>query len=261
MRRMHLQRRSILHRLLAALASLVLGAPAVQAQVVTGVASEPDSSAVGGVTVTLRTPSGQIAAMTRSATDGSYRLTIPEDGEYRIRVDAHGYLPTESLLLELRADGRYSIDVEMTRVAAQPLPDLPPERYEEWVRSWVDSWQMREVRMILGQEWRDAAAGRNLLEALRQTDLPLERWEPHPRFAGRICPRTRSRAQCATVAYMTHDDRRGDLREVPPGEIEAVIWIGPTISSGLSIERMAWDAQHEVERVILFSRGYLSRER
>jgi hypothetical protein len=27
------------------------------------------------------------------------------------------------------------------------------------------------------------------------------------------------------------------------------------------LERMAWDAQLEVERVVLFSRGYLSQER
>ena len=145
--------------------------------------------------------------------------------------------------------------------ASQPIPEVPRERYEEWVREWVDSWQSRDVEMVLGQEWRDAAAGRDLLEALRQTDLPLERWEPHPRFSGRICPRTRSSAQCATVSYMTHDKRRGDLLDVLPSEIEAVIWIGPTISSGPSVERMAWDAQYEVERVILFSRGYLSQQR
>lgn len=125
--------------------------------------------------------------------------------------------------------------------ASQPIPEVPRERYEEWVREWVDSWQSREVEMVLGQEWRDAAAGRDLLEALRQTDLPLERWEPHPHFSGRICPRTRSSAQCATVSHMT-PGRRGDLREVPPTEIEAVIWIGPTIPSGPSVERMAWDA-------------------
>jgi len=180
---MDLQLRLGLHCLFATLASLVLWTPAAQAQLVSGVTTEPDSSAV------------------------------------------------------------------------------PRERYEEWVREWVDSWQSRDVEMVLGQEWQDAAAGRDLLEALRQTDLPLERWEPHPRFSGRICPRTRSSAQCATVSYMTHDKRRGDLLDVLPSEIEAVIWIGPTISSGPSVERMAWDAQLEVERVVLFSRGYLSQER
>ena len=257
---MNRQRSPTLHALFVSAASLVLGAPAVEAQIVSGVTTEPDSSAVGGVTVTLRTSSGRIAATTRSAGDGSFRLTIPADGEYRIRGDAPGYLPTESRVLELRADDRYSIDVEMTRGAAQAVPDLPRERYEEWVRRWVDSWQKREVEMVLGQEWRDAAAGRDLLEALRQTDLPLERWEPHPRFSGRICPRTRSSSQCATVSHMTHG-QRGDLLEVPPSEIEAVIWIGPTVSSGPSVERMAWDAQYEVERVILFARGYLSEER
>ena len=136
------------------------------------------------------------------------------------------------------------------------VQDLPPERYEEWVRESVHSWQIREVEMVLGQEWRDASAGRDLLEALRQTDLPLQRWEPHPRFTGRICPRTRATAQCATVSFMTHGPRR-DLRDIPPSEIEAVIWVGPTGPVG----RMAWDAQSEVERVILFERGYLSEER
>jgi hypothetical protein len=227
---------------------------------VSGVATGVDSSAVAGATVTLRTSSGEIASTTRSAGDGSFQLTIPNDGEYRIRGDAPGYLPTESHLFELRADGRYAIDVEMTRSMSQAVPDLPRERYEEWVRKWVDSWQTRDVEMVLGQEWRDAAAGRDLLEALRQTDLPLEGWVPHPRFPGRICPRTRSSAQCATVAYMTHETR-GDLRDVPPSAIEAVIWIGSMISSGPSPDRMAWDAQFEVERVILFSRGYLSQER
>ena len=140
------------------------------------------------------------------------------------------------------------------------ISDPPPELYEEWVQKWVDSWQMRDVEMVLGQEWRDASAGRDLLEALRQTDLPLERWEPHPRFPGRICPRTRSSAECATVTYMTNE-RRGDLRDVHPSEIEAVVWVGSMISSGPAPERMAWDAQFEVERVILFGRGYLSPER
>jgi hypothetical protein len=131
----------------------------------------------------------------------------------------------------------------------------------EWVRESVDSWQKRDVEMVLGQEWRDAAAGRDLLEALRQTGLPLERWDPHPRFPGRLCPRTRATAQCATVSYMSHEKRTGDLLDLAPGAVEAVIWIGPTNSSGLSTERMAWDAQFEVERVVLFARGYLSGQR
>jgi hypothetical protein len=63
------------------------------------------------------------------------------------------------------------------------------------------------------------------------------------------------------VSYLSHDERRGDLLDLPPSAVEAVIWIGPTNSSGLSTERMAWDAQLEVERVILFARGYLSAER
>ena len=145
--------------------------------------------------------------------------------------------------------------------SATSVPDLPRERYEAWVRESVDSWQMRDVEMVLGREWREAASGRDLLEALRQTDLPLGRWEPHPRFPGRICPRTRSSGQCATVSYMTQDERRRDLRDVPPSEIEAVIWVGPTLSSGPSAARMAWDAQYEVERIILFGRGYLAGER
>jgi hypothetical protein len=157
--------------------------------------------------------------------------------------------------------GSSATQAQMTRGASKPVPDLPGEQYMEWVRGSVDSWQKRDVEMVLGQEWRDAAAGRDLLEALRQTDLPLERWEPHPRFPGRICPRTRSTAQCATVSYLSHDKRKGDVRDIPPSAIEAVIWIGPTNSSGLSTERMAWDAQLEVERVILFARGYLSAER
>jgi hypothetical protein len=248
------------HTLIAVVASLLLAPPGAQSQLVSGVAMGLDSSAVAGITMTLRTSSGQIAATARSAGDGSFQLAIPENGQYRIRGDAPGYLPTESLLFELRADGRYAIDMEMTPSMSQSVPDLPRERYEEWVRKWVDSWQTRDVEMVLGQQWRDAAAGRDLLEALRQTDLPLRRWEPHPRFSGRICPRTRSSTQCASVAYLTHGSR-GDLRDVPPSEIEAVIWIGSMISSGPSPDRMAWDARFEVERVILFSRGYLAQER
>ena len=245
--------------LLAAALSLLLGTPAAQGQVVSGVTSESDSSVVGRITVTLRTSSGEIAATTRSAEDGSFQLVIPEDGEYRIRGDAPGYLPTESLLFELRADGRYSIDVEMTRSAAQPAADVPRERYEEWVRRWVDSWRTRDVEMVLGQEWRDAAAGRDLLEALRQTDLPVRSWEVHPRYVRSICARTRSSSRCVSVSHMTHDRRR-EILEVPPSDIAAVIWVGPTISSSPSIGRMAWDEQAVAERVILFSRGYLSPE-
>jgi len=147
-----------------------------------------------------------------------------------------------------------------TESGAHPVSDLPRSRYEEWVRRWVDSWQTRTVEMVLGQEWRDAAAGRDLLEALRHTDLPVAGWEVHPRFPDGICARTRSSSRCVSVSYMSHD-RRGDLRDVPPSEIEAVAWIGPTISSTPSLGRMAWDEQGVAERLILFSRGYLSTER
>lgn len=157
--------------------------------------------------------------------------------------------------------GSSAAQAQTTQGASQPVLDLPGERYMEWVRGSVDSWQKRDVEMVLGQDWQDVAAGRDLLEALRQTDLPLERWEPHPRFPGRICPRTRSTGQCATVSYLSDEKRTGDLLDLPPSAIEAVIWVGPTNSSGLSTERMAWDAQFEVERVILFARGYLSTER
>ncbi|MEJ2541153.1 MAG: hypothetical protein P8188_14485 [Gemmatimonadota bacterium] len=157
--------------------------------------------------------------------------------------------------------GPSGAQAQTTRDASQPVQDLPGERVMEWVRESVDSWQKRDVDVVLGPEWRDAAAGRDLLEALRQTDLPLERWEPHPRFPGRLCPRTRATGQCATVSYMSHDKRTGDLLALPPSAVEAVIWVGPTNSRGLSTERMAWDAQLEVERVVLLARGYLSAER
>ena len=155
--------------------------------------------------------------------------------------------------------GSSAARAQMTPNASEPASDLASERVMEWVRGSVDSWERRDVEMVLGQEWRDAAAGRDLLEALRQTDLPLERWEPHPRFPGRLCPRTRATGQCATVSYLSHDERRGDLLDLPPSAVEAVIWVGPT--RGRSTERMAWDAQLEVERVILFAPGYLSEER
>ena len=248
------------HRLpsfLLAAASVLLGTDPARAQTVYGVTTEPDSSAVEGITVTLRTRNGEIAATTHSAVDGSFQLTIREDGEYRLRADGPGYLPTESSLFELRADRRYSIDVELTRSGSQPIPDLPRERYEEWVRRWVDSWQTRDVAMVTGQEWRDAAAGRNLLEALRLTDLPVTGWEPHPRSFRTICARTRSSSRCVSVSYMTHGPQ-GDLLDVPPSDIEAVMWVGPSISSNPSSERMAWDEQAVAERVILFARGYLS---
>ncbi len=157
--------------------------------------------------------------------------------------------------------GSPAVQAQTTPDASRPLPDLSSERVMEWVRESVDSWQKRDVEMALGQEWWEVAAGRDLLEALRQTGLPLERWEPHPRFPGRLCPRTRATGQCATVSYMSHERRTGDLLDLPPSAVEAVIWVGPTNARGLSTERMTWDAQLEVERVILFARGYLSGER
>ncbi|MEM7415909.1 MAG: hypothetical protein AAF389_10465 [Gemmatimonadota bacterium] len=136
------------------------------------------------------------------------------------------------------------------------VEDDSAARYEEWVRTWIDSWEKRDVHMVFGLEWRGVADGRTLLEALRHTDLPVAEWERHPRFSGRICARTRSSGQCTTVSYMSHE-RTGELLELPPTEIEAVLWIGPTVSSESAVPRMAWDAQLAVERVILFSRGYL----
>lgn len=144
--------------------------------------------------------------------------------------------------------------------AGQSTNDAPRERYEAWVQSRVDSWQSREVRMVLGQEWRDAAAGRGLLDTLRRTDLPLDRWEAHPRFPGRICARTQASGACATVSYMA-GERSGDLVDIDPSDIEAAIWIGPATPEESAVQRMAWDAQLEAERVILFARGFLTRER
>jgi len=235
------------------LALLVVGVP-TQAQTVSGVVTNPSGAAVAGVAVSLRTADGDVEAEGASAGDGHFALTIPESGEYRIHADAAGHLPTVSLLFELRGEGVYQIDVEVSPVqSATWAQDFPRERYEDWGRSNINRWETRDVVIVSGAEWREVAGGRDLVEALEAADFPRVRIRREP---DGFCARSGSSAKCMFVVRLTNG-AQGRLRDVSPDQVEAAIYIGPTVSSGPTQMTMGWQESAVNASIILFMRGYL----
>ena len=246
--------RALSSRSAPVLALLVVALPA-RAQTVSGVVTNPSGAAVAGVAVSLRTADGDVEAEATSAGDGRFALTIPASGEYRIHADAVGHRPTVSLLFDLRGEGIYQIDVEVSPVqAATWAQDFPPERYDAWGRANVRQWATRDVVIVSGAEWRALADGHDLVEALEAADFPRVRIRREP---DGFCARSGSSTKCMFVLSLTNG-AQGRLRDVMPDEVEAVAYVGPTVSSGPTQMTMGWQESAVNAAIILFMRGYLT---
>jgi hypothetical protein len=221
---------------------------------VSGVVVNQAGATVAGVAVSLRTADGDIEAEAASAGDGTFVLTIPESGEYRIHADATGHLPTVSLLFDLRGDGLYQMDVEVQQSSAMATsPEFAREVYEDWVRSNVSAWNTRDVVIVSGSEWREIAAGRDLVEALELADFPRVRIRRTP---DGFCVRSGSSTRCMSVTPLTNGPV-GRLRDISPDQVEAVVYVGPTVASGPTQMTMGWQESAVNARLILFMHGYL----
>ena len=247
---MHAARRLSLALFLAALALVGVRAPAV-AQTVSGVVTNQEGAAVAGVAVSLRTVDGDVETGTLSAGNGRYTLEIPQSGEYRIHADAAGHLPTVSHLFDLRGEGLYQIDVEVhatqTGIGIGGL-------YAEWGRSNIHEWTTRDVVILSGAQWREISAGRDLVEALEMADFPGVSIQRRPL---EFCPRFESDFNCMKVLRLTDGPERL-LRDVTPDDVEAVVYVGPTVTGVSRGTDMGWRETTVNPSLILFMHGYFS---
>lgn len=74
---------------------------------------------VAGALVRLVDTDDEVQTLSVSDSSGSYRLSTPGPGDYRITVEAYGYDPFRSHLLSVGDRARYAIDVEL---APTPVP-------------------------------------------------------------------------------------------------------------------------------------------
>ena len=227
----------------------------VEAQTLSGTVVESTGAAVGAVTVTLRSRDGDVVGEAQSAADGSYQLRIPAAGEYRLHAGGGGYRVTESPLFELAADRVYVFDLEVTPSPPASMSAAPAGRaaYLDWVRSRVDAWQTRDITIVEGQEWREAAAGRDLLGALEAAGLPGVRWE---RQGDRLCGRTRATTQCLRPLLLNHGATPRVL-DVAADQVDAIVLVGPRIYSAPTPGAMGWEERVEQGGVFVFMNGYL----
>lgn len=109
---------------------LLLWAHVASAQVVHGTVRDSVGGPVGGAAVSLHTANTAIAAALSDA-DGRFRLTAPDPGRYRLRVQRIGVRELESVWFEVsqadtvRLDVTVSLDVLELR-AIEALVDAPP---------------------------------------------------------------------------------------------------------------------------------------
>lgn len=235
---------------MASLASLPVSQ--ATAQSITGVVSNELGVPVASVALTLRDGSGEIQSEALSGTDGAFELAIPRPGEYRVHAHAAGHTGTVSPLLALDA-GRYEVDVEVRTVPSGRLNvEVPAERYLEWMASRMPDTRTRETVAIVGREWRDVATGRDLVEALNLAGFPKVFVRRTPQG---LCATSGVSGKCMGVIPIGHG-AISRLRDLTPDEIEAVIYVGPTVRSGPSAGEMRWDERFVNAEILLFLNGY-----
>lgn len=125
------------------LAALPLAANPASSQLLEGQVSGDDGLPVEGALVGLYTRDGDQRAATLTDADGSYRLEVPEAGEYLLGAERIGYSPFRSPLLAIdESRERYRLDLEMLRA---PVPiagiTVTAERQEEIER---------QIRLLIG---------------------------------------------------------------------------------------------------------------
>lgn len=87
---------------------------------------------VAASVVRLLDEEGSVLGQALSDSAGSYRVSAPGPGEYRLQVEAFGYRQFDSHLLALGARARYRVDIEVTPA---PVPisgiEVSADRYAE----------------------------------------------------------------------------------------------------------------------------------
>ena len=243
--------------LCAVLLFTLSGAPSsVHAQTISGTVIDDLGAAVPNARVSLRLPDGEVASETTAGADGVFVLEVPESGEYHVAADAAGHLPLHSRLLAIDATRSFDLDLELSRAAAETIEhEVPPERYEEWVRKFVRDWRTRQVVVVPGPEWRSAAAGRTLYEALEMLDLPGISYRDVGN--GRLCPQSRSSTRCLPVSVLSHGATTR-LRDIEADEVDGLVFLGPGVWSGPTPGgAMSWSERRVPAQIILFLEGYL----
>ena len=155
-----------------ALAALAAGT--AQAQTIHGVVSDSSSgAAVEGAFVVLIDAEGEAVARGLTGAAGRYRMTAPEVGRYRIRVDRIGYrsstsarfeLPEAGIRVDVQVAGQ-AVDLGGIQVRGEGRCALRPEEGEPTWRLW--------------DEARKALEATRWTEARRELGFEIVRYERH----------------------------------------------------------------------------------
>ncbi|MDX1675270.1 MAG: carboxypeptidase-like regulatory domain-containing protein, partial [Longimicrobiales bacterium] len=155
-----------------ALAALAAGT--AQAQTIHGVVSDSSSgAAVEGAFVVLIDAEGEAVARGLTGAAGRYRMTAPEVGHYRIRVDRIGYrsstsarfeLPEAGIRVDVQVAGQ-AVDLGGIQVRGEGRCALRPEEGEPTWRLW--------------DEARKALEATRWTEARRELGFEIVRYERH----------------------------------------------------------------------------------
>lgn len=98
-----------------------VGLAPVAAQTLTGRVVDQTNTGIAGAIVTLLQLDGRELERTTTTTDGSYQLTLPAPGRYRVRARAIGYSPGTSPPLDLVDRDSFEVDFRLA-----PVVTLPP---------------------------------------------------------------------------------------------------------------------------------------
>jgi hypothetical protein len=82
-----------------------------------GTVTDPESKVIAGATVSLR-KHGVPVARTESNAEGAFTFTDLKGGDYTVRVDVHGFAPTERSI-SLESGRSQNTDIQMGRLAGQ----------------------------------------------------------------------------------------------------------------------------------------------
>ena len=225
------------------------------AQSVSGAVTDQLGRAVPAAVVTLRDAAGVIQAEASTDSEGNFQLVVPRSGEYRLVADALGHLQTESLLFAMTTDGDYALDIEIQTARSLGVRrDAPEARYAEWVRSRTSDWRTRDLIVVSGQEWRDIAIGRDMVEALRLAGFPRLTLRRTPEG---FCAHSGAAAECLDVVVVAHG-APPRLRDIGTGEIDGVVHVSRGSRPGPRVGAMGPWQNRSHETLLLFMRGYFT---
>ncbi len=173
----------------------------VEAQIISGrVLDSENGSGVGLAAIIVLDPQRTPLLMRAADTAGVFQVDFPGPGEYYLVIERLGYFETESPLLAVDADARYSVDFEMRPepIRLDPLQvTVSNGRLEDFLslEFGVHPATLRGYRVIQGTRLEEAK-----LKAEDNTDLL--RWLYIPVSHGsRVCVGTFGAALPARMGY------------------------------------------------------------